>query len=259
MDSQKQKIFFVGKTLSDKFVKNVEKQFKIVKSLSKQVSILVYVPNTKGARTQLEKSENLNIEKLTLTDFYKKYMSGESELNSSDEEFLTGKKKIREPYKFKKDSDDLASAFNIIPDDSGVREPAFKAISDDDDTTSDDSGPAFAAEPAFKAISNNNENIPNNKTKSAFKMIPNCDNNVANNDKEAKEFFSSRDKIEGFFDKLIMSDNHYNIMTERIINNKMIERLNNDLTALKNRAIELDKMMTAECEKSKRFMPRQLF
>lgn len=248
MDSQKKKIFFVGKTLSDKFVKNVEKQFKIVKSLSKQVSILVYVPNTKGAKTQLEKSENLNIEKLTLTDFYKKYMSGDEELNSSDEEFLAGKK------------NDLASAFNIIPDDSGGKKPAFKAFSDNhDDTTSDDSGPAFAAEPAFKAISNSDDNIPNNKTKSAFKAILNSNNNVANNDKERKEFFSSRDKIEGFFDKLIMSDNHYNIMTERIINNKMIERLNNDLLALKNRAIELDKMMTAECEKSKTFMPRQLF
>lgn len=249
MDSQKKKIFFVGKTLSDKFVKNVEKQFKIVKSLSKQVSILVYVPNTKGAKTQLEKSENLNIEKLTLTDFYKKYMSGDEELNSSDEEFLAGKK------------NNLASAFNIIPDDSGVKEPAFKAISDndDDDNTSDDSGPAFAAEPAFKAISNSDDNIPNNKTKSAFKAISNSNNNAANNDKEAKTFFSSRDKIEGFFDRLIMSDNHYNIMTERIINNKMIERLNNDLLALKNRAIELDKMMTAECEKSKTFMPRQLF
>lgn len=211
MDSKKKKIFFVGKTFSDKFLDKVQKQFKVVKSLSKQVSILVYVPNTKGAKTQLEKSKDLNIEKLTLTDFYNKYMSGDEELNTNDEEFLSNNKKIKEPTK-----------------PPSISESAFKAISDNnEDTTSDNSGQAFIGEPAFKTISDNDEDddtttsddsSPKLASEPVFKSESTLSNALFNDEERKKmveQFFTPKDKIEGFFDQLIMNDNFYNIMINK--------------------------------------------
>lgn len=210
MDPQKKKIFFVGKTFSDKFLDKVQKQFKVVKSLSKQVSILVYVPNTKGAKTQLEKSKDLNIEKLTLTDFYNKYMS---DLDLNNEEFLSNNKK---PYKNNNKNNNNDDIDPTKP--PSISEPA---ISDNDKNTTSDSGPAFIGKPTFKAISDNDDDdttsddlSPKFAGKLAFKSEPTLNNAIFNDDERKKmveQWFTPKDKISGFLEELIMNDNFYNI------------------------------------------------
>lgn len=120
----KKKIFFVGKTLSDKFVKNIEKHFHLVKSLSKRVSIIVYVPETKGSKTQLEKCKDWNLERMTYDDFCKKYVS-ESKVNSSDSNFMTSNNAKSNNYD--------TGVFDTSSDDDDNTSTAFKTVNDDND------------------------------------------------------------------------------------------------------------------------------
>lgn len=125
----KKKIFFVGKTLSDNFIKNVEKHFHLVKSLSKKVSIIVYVPDTKGSKTQLEKCKDWNIERMTYDDFCKKYVN-ESKMNSSDYSFMNGNKSKSNNNNYDTGVFDTSS-----DDDDNIQRPrALESLNDDDDS-----------------------------------------------------------------------------------------------------------------------------
>lgn len=111
--TEKKKIFFVGKTITNDYEDFLEekKNFRVVKSLSKQVSILVYVEGSRGAKTQLEKCKDWpNIQKIT----YDKFIQDNYD------------KSIAENTK-------IESAFSSIPNDSDESEKIQSDSDSDDD------------------------------------------------------------------------------------------------------------------------------
>lgn len=140
---EKKTIFFVGKTLSHNFIKIVEEHFHIVKSLSKKVSIIVYVPETKGSKTQLEKCKDWNLEKITYDQFCKKYINDNSPKKSHDN------------Y----DNGVLDSSSSDDETFHGLSESAFRNIPDDDDSDNKKST-LFG-----RVDDNNNDNNNNNNNR----------------------------------------------------------------------------------------------